>query len=597
MVNEELVFNNFFKDKTNMLKKEEYTWRKTSSGNILIYNLFQPNKNWLISKSNYRVIGTDIENEVFGGTASKIKNTFVDYLENAYPEFKPDDYNVMKSCGTTIITNQADCEKQIVIRTSSGEIIKWTVDLPYPVFSTDMIPAVKDRAKSFLSAKETFIVGFNVKINRLGDTLTIEAKTLTGCGLKGLKKEYKRKYLTSYQEVKGISIRPTEFVDMTDKLKNKISRELKRLYREEMRAFGGANQYRKFIDGPVGQKMFRKAHTGWLYTGEMPEISEMHFQQYISSGQLQIKFKQQVIVYDIAKDKITKGLEDIHNVNRYLKIFEKRNIFSRVLKIIDKDWPDAELRIRENNLIWVVYLGTERIENTNDLNENYEKEIRKRSKELKEILKKKVEKEISEYKNNGLLGNLLAMAIVELVKLNRTHIATTVIVQLLRGMAVQNSGYHHYLRTSDCGKFNDISAEEIKSLIWGLIQNDILGERRVEGKYDSYYIIVPGPDAEQYMEYCEDAGCVRKRKFTDMSENAVLYALSTDEASKKSDETIGENFIYLSDHPAIYCYAPDKVMEYAQLAGKKYKDYVMTMAGFEDVPARKRYKTKLSKIK
>ena len=189
----------------------------------------------------------------------------------------------------------------------------------------------------------------------------------------------------------------------------------------------------------------------------------------------------------------------------------------------------------------------------------------------------------------------MAMAVVSVVKKNWEHITENTVTQMLRGLRIQSSW--NYSFTDDCCKFNMVSNEYVKDIIHSLIRKNILIEKSERGEYGTYYILRPSKEADVFLEYCQKSENTLKQKFEQMTEIGVVRALKNGEACRKSEDIIGENLIYISNHPAIFCLVSEEVQEYAKLMSYKYRKGMELMAEFENVPSMKKYKKMLAKIK
>lgn len=205
----------------------------------------------------------------------------------------------------------------------------------------------------------------------------------------------------------------------------------------------------------------------------------------------------------------------------------------------------------------------------------------------------KQEEEMIEKRFKKIRYSILAKAILQVVEANKDFITENGIVAVLRGTKPT-----YEVSTSNCeyiGKFNYLTADEVKSMIYKLVNVDILGLKNVRSEYHTYYDVIllkTGKTQKFFKGIVESVSMVKGKANSGQILNffeAELYFKSLNQDSLSTSDYI-EALHLIKTHEFI-CIYENEYVEMFKNAPKEFKMYVkMIRENTEDRRLRKIYK-------
>lgn len=601
MQEQETIINGFF-TRHPELDRSKYSFRLTNSKNILVYRTDDLNINYLLHKTTGKEMQINLTQILPGGSAVQsddvskldcVKNV-IDFLKAHYPDFSEDDYNirVTKKKKLVWLERKNDNTRRFVIESATSKIEEWDNGFQKPSFSDSLIKSIESNIRQEILNRNLNDLIRDVICKQDEDALTIRFVPLDKKLFLENKIVVKRTYLNDSEEAKYFSFYRPDMFQPNAKFQKELCQTLTSFYKEKMKLFGGQKKFREFANSNVGRLFFPNIKKGWLYKGTIPDSSNIASSDLHDKTRYVFLIGNYMLTYNYLKKTIRKGPGDSSEADKYNKVYLMRKKLSKITEIVLKDYPEAKFNYLSSQKICAVI-----VKGFSELRLDLQEDgCVDNAKEWVKIIKAKEkereEKETARIRKLPHFGNIVAIAAVNLIIANNRYITPAIATKMLRGNALQSS--FSYSKTSDCGKFGELPAAMIEEILNNLVKAGVLNLRIAKGAYGRYEVIHPGKDAGAFVKASKEISQEAKT-FEGLTEVEVLEVLRKGKASK-APAGIGKNFIYLSDHPGIWCEAKTEIEEYSKGLTEKYREYIRTMAEFEEMPALKSYKKKLSNL-
>ena len=225
------------------------------------------------------------------------------------------------------------------------------------------------------------------------------------------------------------------------------------------------------------------------------------------------------------------------------------------------------------------------------LNDCYEKTQKKRD---------SLQKQVNE---SGLVGNIIATAIADIVLKNekkdgRYHLTANNCAALLRDMSTANKFYSDINHTRYDKLFRLIPRDEVERIIEQVVDRGLVDEsyHRISDYNVVYYSLVPGDCTKLFLS----SSLASTKLSTDFGLLARLKELTDSSDESASDAEIDDKSYIkllqsLANHPAVWCYKPEPCRQFLQLKPEMAKKLLKVYGALEDDSFKKKYLKLLAK--
>ena len=207
---------------------------------------------------------------------------------------------------------------------------------------------------------------------------------------------------------------------------------------------------------------------------------------------------------------------------------------------------------------------------------------------------KEKQRMIETAQTDPLCGNLLACAIAEMMEKNKNELVTMLrIIAAMRGTAFK--GEFNFTSSEMSGKFSLLTEDQIRWIVIKMVKSDVLGERMVDGKYNTYYKYLKGVNSalydlllqKEHFLYTEDGKKSKKYDtFTDLDWLCFIEQFDASELSLKEWQKI----LPVLEHENLPCAYPEKVGAFFKSAPDNIKYYIQTLVEVEEGKRKKQLK-------
>lgn len=204
---------------------------------------------------------------------------------------------------------------------------------------------------------------------------------------------------------------------------------------------------------------------------------------------------------------------------------------------------------------------------------------------------------------SGLVGNIIATAVAELVLNNekkdgRYHLTANNCAAMLRDMSTANKFYADINHTRYDKLFRLIPGDEVERIIELVVDKGLVDEsyHRISDYNVSYYSLIPN----EYTKIFVSNSLASTKLSTDFGLLARLEELTASSGESESVAEIGDKGYIellqnLTNHPAVWCYKPEVCRQFLQLKPEVAQKLLKVYTSIEDDRFKKNYLKLLTK--